>query len=88
MAVVVIASLFGYLTLPPVQFLWINLLTDDLSALALGTDPAGDVMDREPRESATGIIDRPVLEFIGGAGLVATVVKSPSWPTRSTARRP
>jgi len=72
--VVVIASLFGYLILPAVQLLWINLLTDGLPALALGTDPAGDVMDRRPRERVTGIVDRSMRTFIGGAGLVTTVL--------------
>ncbi len=72
--VVVVASLFGYLVLPAVQLLWINLLTDGLPALALGTDPAGEVMDRRPRERVTGIIDRSMRTFIGGAGLVTTVL--------------
>ncbi|MFC6862432.1 cation-translocating P-type ATPase [Halomicroarcula sp. GCM10025817] len=71
---VFIASLFGYLILPAVQLLWINLLTDGLPALALGTDPSGDVMDRDPRERGSGIIDREMVAFIAGAGLVATAV--------------
>jgi Ca2+-transporting ATPase len=72
---VFIASLFGYLVLPAVQLLWINLLTDGLPALALGTDAAsGDVMRREPRESAGGIIDRPMQTLMGGVGLTTTVV--------------
>jgi Ca2+-transporting ATPase len=73
-AVVFAASLFGYLILPAVQLLWINLLTDGLPALALGSDPGGDVLDREPREQAAGIIDREMLVFVGGAGSVATVL--------------
>jgi Ca2+-transporting ATPase len=73
-AIVFIASLFGYLILPPVQLLWINLLTDGLPALALGTDPGGDVMNREPRDEAAGIIDTEMLSFIGGAALTATVL--------------
>ncbi len=72
--VVVVASLFGYLVLPAVQLLWINLLTDGLPALALGTDPSGDVMDRRPRDRTAGIIDRPMRTFIGGAGLVTTLL--------------
>ncbi|MGQ4555203.1 HAD-IC family P-type ATPase [Halobellus sp. GM3] len=73
-AVVFVASLFGYLVLPAVQLLWINLLTDGLPALALGTDPAGDVMEREPRERTLGIIDGEMVRFIGGAGLTGTAL--------------
>ncbi len=73
-ALVFLASLWGYLILPAVQLLWINLLTDGLPALALGADPGGDVMERAPREGSQGIIDREMLTFIGGAGLVVTVL--------------
>lgn len=73
-AVVFVASLFGYLILPAVQLLWVNLLTDGLPALALGTDPSGDVMEREPRNQAAGIIDGEMLGFVGGAGLTATAL--------------
>ena len=73
-AVVLIASLFGYLVLPAVQLLWINLLTDGLPALALGVDPGGDVMERKPRERIRGIIDGQMLELIGGVGAIATAL--------------
>ncbi|WP_126664305.1 calcium-translocating P-type ATPase, PMCA-type [Haloterrigena salifodinae] len=74
-AIVFLASLYGYLILPAVQLLWINLLTDGLPALALGADPeSGDVMDRPPRDPDRGIIDRPMLGLIGGTGAVTTVV--------------
>jgi Ca2+-transporting ATPase len=73
-ALVFLASLWGYLILPAVQLLWINLLTDGLPALALGTDPGGDVMERPPREKSRGIIDSEMLTFIGGAGTVVTVL--------------
>ncbi|WP_338728856.1 cation-translocating P-type ATPase [Haladaptatus sp. DJG-WS-42] len=72
---VFIASLAGYLILPAVQLLWINLLTDGLPALALGVDSTGDdVMDRQPRARATGILDRELLGFVGGAGVAAALV--------------
>jgi Ca2+-transporting ATPase len=71
---VVIASLWGYLILPAVQLLWINLLTDGLPALALGSDPGGDVMRRGPRDRNAGVIDRPMLVFIGGAAVAVTAI--------------
>ncbi|WP_336359387.1 cation-translocating P-type ATPase [Haladaptatus sp. ZSTT2] len=72
---VFVASLAGYLILPAVQLLWINLLTDGLPALALGVDSSGeDVMDRQPRERASGILDRELLGFVGGAGVAAALV--------------
>ncbi|MEF8882809.1 MAG: cation-translocating P-type ATPase [Halapricum sp.] len=72
--IVFVASLFGYLILPAVQLLWVNLLTDGLPALAVGTDPGGDVMERPPREQAEGIIDDDMLVFIGMAGATATIL--------------
>lgn len=72
---VLLASLFGYLILPAVQLLWINLLTDGLPALAIGADPASDdVMDRPPRDPNRGIVGRGMLGLIGGLGLVTTAV--------------
>ncbi|UPV76692.1 calcium-translocating P-type ATPase, PMCA-type (plasmid) [Halorussus limi] len=74
-ALVFLASLYGYLVLPAVQLLWINLLTDGLPALALGADPqSGEVMERPPRDPDKGIIERPMLGLIGGAGTVSTVL--------------
>ncbi|MDS0261389.1 cation-translocating P-type ATPase [Haloarcula sp. S1CR25-12] len=72
-AIVFIASLLGYLVLPAVQLLWINLLTDGLPALALGVDPrSGDVMERPPRDPERGIVDRGMLGLVGGTGTVST----------------
>ncbi|RLM44230.1 calcium-translocating P-type ATPase, PMCA-type [Haloarcula sp. Atlit-47R] len=74
-AIVFLASLFGYLVLPAVQLLWINLLTDGLPALALGADPkSDDVMQRPPRDPDRGIIDREMLALIGGTGVISTAV--------------
>ncbi|AGB15936.1 cation transport ATPase [Halovivax ruber XH-70] len=74
-AIVFVASLYGYLLLPAVQLLWINLLTDGLPALALGADPGSeDVMDRPPRGAGRGIVDREMLEVIGATAAVTTVV--------------
>lgn len=66
-AIVFVASLYGYLVLPAVQLLWINLLTDGLPALALGADPGStDAMERPPRDPDSGIIGRPILKLIIG----------------------
>ncbi|UTF52711.1 cation-translocating P-type ATPase [Natronosalvus rutilus] len=74
-ALVFLASLYGYLILPAVQLLWINLLTDGLPALALGADPrSADVMDRPPRDHGRDIVERQMLGLIGGFGAVTTVV--------------
>ncbi|WP_058991760.1 calcium-translocating P-type ATPase, PMCA-type [Haloarcula sp. CBA1127] len=74
-AIVFIASLFGYLVLPAVQLLWINLLTDGLPALALGADPkSDDVMQRPPRDPDRGIVDHDMLALIGGTGVISTLV--------------
>ncbi|WP_254538061.1 cation-translocating P-type ATPase [Halomarina litorea] len=74
-ALVFVASLFGYLVLPAVQLLWINLLTDGLPALAIGVDPSDEeVLRRRPRARNRGIIDRPMLSLVGGAGGVTTLL--------------
>jgi len=74
-AIVFLASLLGYLVLPAVQLLWINLLTDGLPALALGADPeSGDVMDRPPRDPDRGIVDRRMLGLVAGSGTATTLV--------------
>ncbi len=45
--------------IPPVQILWINLVTDGLTALALGLEPAErDVMQRRPRDPQEAILTR------------------------------
>ncbi len=56
------ATLLGFIILKPVHLLWINLITDSLPALALGTEAAEDnLMQREPRSTTDGI-------FAGGVG--------------------
>jgi len=56
------------LILIPVQILWINLITDGLSALALGLEPAErDVMQRRPRDPEKTILSR-------GAFLVILII--------------
>ncbi len=60
---VFIASLFGLTVFKPIHILWINLITDSLPALGLGTEKAeGDVMVLPPRDSKEGI-------FANGLGI-------------------
>ncbi|WP_019551603.1 cation-translocating P-type ATPase [Thermus scotoductus] len=49
----------GPLVFLPVQILWINLITDSLTAVALGMEPAEkDVMKRRPRKPSEPLLDR------------------------------
>lgn len=63
--------------LVPVQILLINLATDGLPALALGTDPKeGGIMDVPPRDTEEGILSKPLLVkmFVVGAAIAAAVL--------------
>jgi Ca2+-transporting ATPase len=56
------ATLLGFVILKPVHLLWINLITDSLPALALGTEACErNLMQRPPRNPKDGI-------FAGGVG--------------------
>ncbi len=49
----------GPLILIPVQILWMNLVTDGMTAIALGVEPAEKgIMRRAPREVKASILDR------------------------------
>lgn len=53
---VFISTLCGFTLLKPAHLLWINLITDTLPAVALGTEPAeADIMNRPPRNKKSGI---------------------------------
>ncbi|RME88415.1 MAG: cation-transporting P-type ATPase, partial [Candidatus Hydrogenedentota bacterium] len=59
----------------PIHLLWLNLLTDGLVALALGTDPPlKDIMNLPPRKTNTPVIDKKLFWMIGGIGVKKTVV--------------
>jgi len=70
------ASFMG-LPLPftAIQYLWINLTTDGLPAMALGIDPAEpDIMERSPRSPKEGILTRrETLLFLVFAPLITTI---------------
>lgn len=58
--VMMVAPFFGLvIALQPLQLLWLNLLTDGLLGLGLGTEPAEeDTMRRPPRDPEKGALDR------------------------------
>lgn len=59
------------LAMLPLQILWMNIATDSLPALALGTERAEKgIMNRPPRNPKEGIL-KPVLGFIAIATVVA-----------------
>jgi len=58
-AIFVNILLGGSLILIPVQILWMNLVTDGMTAVALGLEPAEkDIMHRPPRPEDKPILDR------------------------------
>ncbi|MBN2379931.1 calcium-translocating P-type ATPase, PMCA-type [candidate division WOR-3 bacterium] len=58
----------------PIQILWVNLITDGLPALALGSDkPSGNPMKAAPRKKSEGIITQMGLLGIILQGLLLTV---------------
>ena len=68
--VMLVAPMFGMVVaLQPLQLLWLNLLTDGLLGLGLGTEPAEkDTMDRPPRNPGEGALTRrdfPQLAIVG-----------------------
>ena len=69
-AEIIIPLLATFFALPlpfyAVHYLWINLVTDGLPALALGIDPADpDIMERPPREPDAPVLSkREVLLFL------------------------
>ncbi|MCJ7478887.1 MAG: cation-transporting P-type ATPase [Candidatus Nanohaloarchaeota archaeon QJJ-7] len=66
------------LILTPVMLLWINLVTDGLPALALGTDPKSEgIMDRPPRGSDEAVINHRMMASIVGIGLIMTLTGLP-----------
>ena len=69
-------SVFTGLPLPllPAQVLWINLVTDGTSDIALSLEPAeDDVMKRRPEDPQGSLIGRTLVSHIVFAGLVRTV---------------
>jgi len=67
----------GPLILLPVQILWMNLVTDGMTAVALGLEPAEKgVMDQPPRSTREPILDRNgilMILILGGYIGIATL---------------
>ncbi|RLE63087.1 MAG: calcium-translocating P-type ATPase, SERCA-type [Thermoprotei archaeon] len=77
----IIIPLFASLAALPlpftaIQYLWINLVTDGLPALALGIDPADpDIMKRPPRDPKEGIFTKKdALLFLVATPLIMTLM--------------
>ncbi len=69
------ATMLGFIILKPVHLLWINLITDSLPALALGTEAAElDIMQRPPRDPKDGIFAGGVGFDIAYQGLIVTLL--------------
>lgn len=69
------AAIFHKLLISASQLLFINVVTDGLPAIALGSDPApSDVMKRHPKEFQGEIVDRRLWFEIFIFGTVMTVV--------------
>ncbi|GLK52281.1 cation-translocating P-type ATPase [Maricaulis virginensis] len=90
-AVALIAG--GPMILLPVQILWMNLVTDGLSALALGVEKGEpDLMEQPPRRPSEGVLDRPAMLLVsalggylalGALGLFAVYLATPDLAARA-----
>ncbi len=79
LAILVNILLGGPLILVPVQILWMNLVTDSATAIALGVEPVGrNAMRGKPRDPRAGILDaagvRQILLLGGYIGIVTVVL--------------
>jgi Ca2+-transporting ATPase len=65
----------GPLIFLPVQILWMNLVTDGMTAVALGLEPAEkNIMYRRPRSVSKPILDRPGINRIMILGMYIGLV--------------
>ncbi len=72
-----IASLILFVQLPllPTQILWLNLVTDGVSGLALANEPGhGNTLKEPPRKKNEGILSKEILPFLLLMTVVMTVL--------------
>ncbi|HOT27973.1 MAG TPA: HAD-IC family P-type ATPase [Candidatus Ozemobacteraceae bacterium] len=69
------ASLMGWAApLRAVQILWVNLVTDGFTTIALGVDPAeGDEMQKKPRRHNEPLLSGPMSVQVGVVAVLMTV---------------
>lgn len=74
--IMLLAPLFGMvIALQPLQLLWLNLLTDGLLGLGLGTEPGEkDTMRRPPRNPEKGALERKDFYQMGVVGVTIAAV--------------
>lgn len=65
--ITIISTLLLGLPLPllPAQILWLNLVTDGVSDVALAAEPGhGDVLEEAPRKAKEGILSKEIIPFL------------------------
>lgn len=79
-AIFVAILLGGPLIFLPVQILWMNLVTDGMTAVALGLEPAErSVMQRPPRPPSSPVIDAKGFLTIAIFGLHTVSLNLEDW---------
>ena len=73
-ASIIISLLFGFpLLLLPTQILWLNLVTDDLSDIALAAEPTHrDILEEPPQKASEDILSKEIIPFVA----IITIVMS------------
>ncbi|QMU27256.1 cation-translocating P-type ATPase [Adhaeribacter radiodurans] len=74
--IMLVAPFFGMtIALRPLQLLWLNLLTDGLLGLGLGTEPAEEgIMNRPPRNPEKGALSKRDFLQLGIVGIVIAAI--------------